>query len=159
MNHSLTTESGETAAASRTPLRLWTGLLLAVLLDVPVQLIWKSLMLKYGDPARGPHGIYLHHARWFFHQGRSYVLMGLFLCQFFNWIWVLSNADLSFAQPFTALSYMAVSTFAVIYFHEHLSPLRILGIGIIFVGVILVGSTEHRTTPRPIVDPKPKEET
>jgi drug/metabolite transporter (DMT)-like permease len=129
-------------------LRVWLGLLIAVGLDVPVQLIWKALMLKYGDPARGPHLIdMLHQIRWFSHQSRTWILLGLFLCQFLNWMWVLGNADLSYAQPFTALSYVAVSTCAAIFFHEHLSPLRIFGIALILLGVILVGATEHRTTP------------
>ncbi len=132
---------------TRTLLRVWAGLLVAVVLDVPVQLIWKALMIKYGDPARGPHLVdVLHQARWFSHQARTWILLGLFLCQFLNWMWVLGNADLSYAQPFTALSYVAVSTCAAIFFHEHLSPLRIFGIALILFGVILVGATEHRTT-------------
>jgi drug/metabolite transporter (DMT)-like permease len=81
-----------------------------------------------------------------FMQLRTWGLLLLFLGQFLNWMWVLSNADLSFAQPFTALSYVVISICAVVFFHEHLSLLRILGIAVIFTGVILVGSSEHRTT-------------
>jgi multidrug transporter EmrE-like cation transporter len=156
-----------TAAAARTPLRVWIGLTIAVVLDVPVQLIWKALMIKYRDPDRGPkyhsadHSIswmfHNHHqgmlawfvwqqARWFLRELRTWALMSLFACQFFDWIWVLGNADLSFAQPFTALSYVVVSTCAVLFFHEHLSPLRMAGIAAILFGVILVGSSEHKTT-------------
>jgi len=137
----------ETKPAARTPMRVWIGLAIAVTLDVPVQVMWKALMLKYRDPQRGPHGILFHHARWFAHQARSYGLLALFACQFFDWIWVLGNADLSFAQPFTALSYVLVSTCAVIFFHEHLSVWRIAGIMMILIGVVLVGSSEHRTAP------------
>jgi len=111
-----------------------------------VQLVWKALMLKYRDPAHMPHGDAWHHIRWFFHQTRTYVLFSCFVFQFCDWIWVLGNTDLSFAQPFTALSYVIVSSGAVIFFHEHLSPFRIVGIGLILIGVILVGSSEHRTT-------------
>ena len=141
------TESLTASAATRTPKRVWIGLAIAVVLDAPVQLIWKALMLKYGDPLRGPHGIAYHHARWFVHQARTWILLSLFGCQFLDWIWVLGNTDLSFAQPFTALSYVVVSSCAVIYFHEHLSVYRIIGIGLILIGVILVGSSEHRTAP------------
>jgi drug/metabolite transporter (DMT)-like permease len=129
-----------------TPLRVWAGLAIAVALDAPVQLMWKALMLKYRNPAHMPHGDLWHQVRWFSHQTRSWGLLALFACQFFDWIWVLGNADLSFAQPFTALSYVVVSTCAVIFFHEHLSPLRIVGIGAILIGVILVGSSDCRTT-------------
>ncbi len=153
--------------ATRTPLRVWVGLAIAVVLDVPVQLIWKALMIKYRDPDRGPHfnsadhsvaEMLQHHhygilfyflwrqARWFLREVRTYVMLVLFACQFFDWIWVLGKADLSFAQPFTALSYVVVSTGAVLFFHEHLTPLRMLGIAAILLGVILVGSSEHKTT-------------
>jgi drug/metabolite transporter (DMT)-like permease len=136
-------------ASSHTPLRVWVGLAIAVALDAPVQLMWKALMMKYH--AHAPFGDLLHQIRWFSHQTRSWGLMALFACQFFDWIWVLGNADLSFAQPFTALSYVVVSTFAVISLHEHLGALRIVGIGAILIGVILVGSSDHRTTPKELV--------
>ena len=141
----LTQEQLTTSAANRTPMRVWVGLAIAVALDAPVQLIWKALMLKYGDPIRGPHGIPYHHARWFVHQARTWILMVLFLCQFLDWIWVLGNTDLSFAKPFTALSYVVVSGCAVFYFHEHMTVHRMIGIAAILVGVILIGSSEHRT--------------
>jgi len=131
----------------RVPLKVWTGLFIAVALDVPVQLMWKALMMKYGEPSRAPrtHDL-LHQVQWFAHQARTWALLGLFLCQFLNWMWVLGNADLSYAQPFTALSYVAVSGCAAIFFHEHLSALRIAGIALILFGVMLVGGSEHRTT-------------
>jgi drug/metabolite transporter (DMT)-like permease len=163
--------------AARTPLRVWVGLAIAVALDVPVQLLWKALMIKYRDPIRGPHGHadhsigwFLAHHHWgmlavfvwgqirfFLRQLRTWGLLSLFACQFFDWIWVLGNADLSFAQPFTALSYVAVSTCAVLFFKETISPLRLLGITAILAGVILVGSSEHKTTDieLPIVKERP----
>jgi len=142
------TVSTDSVISTRPPVKVWIGLAAAVLLDVPAQLIWKALMIKFGDPSRGPHhATMLHQLRWLIHQPRSLALLGLFLCQFLNWMWVLGNADLSYAQPFTALSYVAVSACAAYYFHEHLSPLRIAGIALILFGVLIVGSSQHRTTP------------
>jgi drug/metabolite transporter (DMT)-like permease len=134
---------------SRTPIRVWVGLLIAVALDVPVQIVWKELMTKFGHPP-GPlpaqHGPLPGHGFiWFIHQNRLYWLLGLWGLQFLDWIWVLGNADLSFAQPFTALSYVAVSTFAVIRLGEHMSIGRAAGIGLILAGVILIGSSDHKT--------------
>ncbi len=135
----------------RTPVRVWVGLLVAVALDAPVQLIWKALMIKYGDPARSPHELFTpdlagawHQARWFTREVRFWALFALFACQFLDWIYVLGNADLSFAQPFTALSYVVVSGCAVAFFHEHLTVVRVLGIGAILAGVVLVGSSDAR---------------
>ena len=136
------------ASISSTPRRVWAGLAIAVLLDIPVQLTWKALMTKFGAPHRGPGNVHAVRVfRWFFWQLRTWELLSLFLCQFLNWLWVLGNADLSFAQPFTALSFVAVSGCAAFYFHEHISLLRAVGIGLILIGVVLVGGTEHRTTP------------
>ncbi len=133
----------------RTPAKVWVGLFIAVALDAPVQLIWKALMIKYGDPARAPRETFTpdligawHQVRWFGREVRTYGLFMLFACQFLDWIYVLGNADLSFAQPFTALSYVVVSGCAVVFFHEQLSVPRVLGIAAILAGVALVGSSE-----------------
>ena len=138
----------------RTPARVWVGLLIAVALDAPVQLIWKALMIKYGDPSRAPRETFTpdllgawHQARWFTREVRTYGLFALFACQFLDWIYVLGNADLSFAQPFTALSYVVVSGCAVAFFHEHLTPFRVVGIGLILAGVVLVGSSDAKGSP------------
>jgi drug/metabolite transporter (DMT)-like permease len=137
--------SSPTAKHQHTPPRVWIGLAIAVALDAPVQLMWKALMMKFH--AHPQFIDLLHQIRWFSRELRSWGLLALFACQFFDWIWVLGNADLSFAQPFTALSYVVVSTCAVIFFGEHLGPLRIVGIVCILIGVILVGSSDYRTTP------------
>jgi drug/metabolite transporter (DMT)-like permease len=106
--------------------------------------MWKAMMLKYGNASHGIDPVST--IRWFLQQPRLWILIGCFAVQFVNWMWVLSNADLSFAQPFTALSYVAVSGCAAFYFHEHIGPLRIVGIGLVLVGVIFVASSPHRTT-------------
>jgi drug/metabolite transporter (DMT)-like permease len=106
--------------------------------------MWKALILKYGAASHGVDPVSI--VRWFLQQPRFWALIGCFLVQFVNWMWVLSNADLSFAQPFTALSYVAVSGCAAFYFHEHIGPLRIIGIGLVLIGVIFVASSPHRTT-------------
>ena len=116
---------------------------MAVILDAPVQLTWKAVMLKYGSSAHASDPISIVH--WFVRQDRFWLLIGCFLVQFVNWMWVLSNADLSFAQPFTALSYVAVSGCAAFYFHEHVGPLRIVGIVLVLIGVMFVASSPHRT--------------
>jgi drug/metabolite transporter (DMT)-like permease len=140
---------------SRTPLRVWIGLTIAVGLDVPVQIVWKAMMLKYGDWQQGHAAAHLsRQILWFPGQLRLWLLMALWGCQFLDWMWVLGNADLSFAQPFTALSYAAVGTFAVLYIPgEHMTVVRGIGIGLILVGVILIGSSEHRTTVSLPVEP------
>ena len=44
--------------------------------------------------------------------------LALYACQFFTWMLVLANADLSYAQPIMGLSYVSVSLMAALLFHE-----------------------------------------
>jgi drug/metabolite transporter (DMT)-like permease len=142
----VTPSSPPTTATHRsgTPAKVWLGLFIAVILDGPAQLMWKALMLKYGGASHGVDPISIVH--WFLQQPRFWAMIACFTVQFVNWMWVLSNTDLSFAQPFTALSYVAVSGCAAFYFHEHIGPLRIVGIGLVLIGVFFVASSPHRTT-------------
>jgi drug/metabolite transporter (DMT)-like permease len=135
----------------RVPATVWIGLAIAVFLDAPVQLLWKSLMERYGGAGGSSGAAVLHQIRWFILQPRVWLLLALFASQFLNWMWVLGQADLSFAQPFTALSYLTVSAGAAWVLHEHLSIWRIAGIALILCGVILIGSTPH-LTPSPAVN-------
>lgn len=55
------------------------------------------------------------------------------------WLAVLSRAPLSLAYPILALSYFVVVAEAALFLHERVSRQRILGVVIIFVGVVIVG--------------------
>jgi len=68
-----------------------------------------------------------------------------FFLQFFNWMIVLAHADLSYAQPITALSYVTVSAASMAIFHEYLSPLRLVGLAMILIGVWVISRTNFRT--------------
>jgi drug/metabolite transporter (DMT)-like permease len=73
------------------------------------------------------------------------VLVAFFSLQFANWILVLSRADLSFAQPITALSYVTVSGASYVILGEELPWPRMTGVALIVAGVWLISSTDHRT--------------
>ena len=73
------------------------------------------------------------------------LLVYFFLLQFFNWMIVLAHADLSYAQPITALSYVTVSVASMAIFHEYLSPLRLVGLAMILIGVWVISRTNLRT--------------
>jgi len=70
-----------------------------------------------------------------------YLAMAAFIAQLVNWLRVLARADLSFAQPFTALSYITVLTLSSHSLHEKISLLKILGVVMIFLASFL--SVEH----------------
>ena len=68
------------------------------------------------------------------------ILAGLVLygISSFLWIQALAKAELSFAYPMVAFSYVIVSCAAWIIFKDHFSFQRVLSLGIIVIGVILL---------------------
>ncbi len=53
----------------------------------------------------------------------------------------LRQLEISVVQPLFALVFVVVPLAAMFFLGEHLPPLRILGLVLIFIGVILVGQT------------------
>lgn len=58
---------------------------------------------------------------------------------------LLSWADLSFVLPVTGTGYVLAAIFGHIFLHEKVSVAHWLGIGLVFIGSGMVGSTQHRT--------------
>jgi drug/metabolite transporter (DMT)-like permease len=69
-----------------------------------------------------------------------------FGAQLFNWMRVLARADLSFAQPFTAISYITVLAISCHSLNESLSVSKMFGVALILVGVFFISRTPFRTT-------------
>jgi multidrug transporter EmrE-like cation transporter len=65
-----------------------------------------------------------------------------YVATFIAWMAVLTRMDLNRAFPLTALTYVTVPMLAFIFFGEQLPMLRVVGIGVIIVGVILIGWEE-----------------
>jgi drug/metabolite transporter (DMT)-like permease len=63
--------------------------------------------------------------------------------QLVNWLKVLDHADLSYAKPFTSLSYVTVCVLSVLLLDEHIAPLQIVGIVIVVAGVWCVSQTRR----------------
>ncbi|ACA46166.1 transporter [Clostridium botulinum] len=57
---------------------------------------------------------------------------------FLLWIKVLSKVELSYAYPMVSLGYVLVMIFSYFFFKENITPIRILGVAFIMIGVILV---------------------
>lgn len=68
------------------------------------------------------------------------ILIGISLLAtyFFLWLAVLSWAELSFALPLTAITYVMTAFLAKQMLSEHVSPLRWSGTLLITLGIILV---------------------
>jgi drug/metabolite transporter (DMT)-like permease len=120
--------------------RLAAGLLLAILMDTAVQLVWKSAVLSLPD-----NGSPWLNVQALLRSPLAIFVIFLMACQFFNWLTVLSNADLSYAQPVTSLSYVSVFCLSVLYFKEATDLIQIAGIIFVLAGVWFISQTDHVT--------------
>lgn len=63
------------------------------------------------------------------------ILLGL---SFVTYVVVLSKVELSIAQPMLAISYILVGVSAHFIYGEDLSPMKLVGIAIIILGVFII---------------------
>jgi multidrug transporter EmrE-like cation transporter len=119
---------------------VWLTLTMTIVMDTIVQLCWKYAVEQVPDTI----GLWLSFVS-VLHEPFFLVALLVFLLQFFNWMIVLAHADLSYAQPITALSYVTVSGASMAIFHEYLSPLRLVGLAMILIGVWVISRTNFRT--------------
>ena len=120
--------------AAKATRKLFLGLGLAIALDTAVQLTWKSGVSAV--PEAATLGLT---AQAMLRQPLFLAVGALMACQYFNWMKVLHQADLSYAHAITSLSYVSVSVLSVLYLGETLDPMQVLGIVLILMGVWFVG--------------------
>jgi uncharacterized membrane protein len=125
---------------SRIPLKLTLGLALTVLIDTVVQLAWKVGAVQLPDLAFSWSLI-----DFVLHQWTFYVVIGLMLCQLFNWLMILGEADLSFAQPITALSRITVCIASAVVLGEHVAVPQMIGIAMVCAGAWCICQTKRNT--------------
>lgn len=116
------------------------GLVLAVVLDTVIQISWKLAVA----PVSGDASLAAIARRVFSSPLFGAVVLG-FGAQLYNWLRVLARADLSFAQPFTALSFISVLAISSRSLHENISPAREFGVLLIFLGVFCISRTPFQT--------------
>jgi drug/metabolite transporter (DMT)-like permease len=124
---------------ARVPLRLVIGLAVAIALDTALQLVWKAGVADIPDTSvwDAVVGIALNPI--------FILVIALMAAQLVNWLKVLDHADLSYAKPFTSLSYVTVCVLSVLLLGEHIAPLQIAGIIVVVAGVWCVGMTRRAT--------------
>jgi len=122
------------------PKAVVAGLVLAIALDTVIQVTWKLAVSDLPDGASVAVT-----ARGALSSPYFYAAMLAFAAQLCNWMRVLARADLSFAQPFTALSYVTVLTISSRSLHESISVSKVVGVSLILLGVFLISRTSHNT--------------
>ena len=133
--------------SGRVPLRLVIGLAVAIALDTGLQLIWKIGVADIPDTSLWDAVVAVA-------TNPIFILVIAFMAaQLVNWLKVLDHADLSYAKPFTSLSYVTVCALSVLLLGERIAPLQIVGIVVVVAGVWCVSVT-RRSTLAPSVAPE-----
>ena len=141
------------AASAPARARHWLilGLLAAIALDTGGQLLWKLAASRLPVDAAAAEL-----AASALRDPLAWVVVGVFLAQLVNWLAVLKRADLSYAQPFTALSYVGVGLLSALWFGESLGAAKLAGIALVLVGVVLVGfGASEAPAPSTPAEPSP----
>jgi len=127
-------------AGARIPARLVIGLAVAIALDTGLQLVWKTGIAGLPDTASAWELLVA------IALNPIFVLVAVFmLAQLVNWLKVLDHADLSYAKPFTSLSYVTVCVLSVLLLGERIAPLQVVGIAVVVAGVWCVSQTMRAT--------------
>lgn len=116
------------------------GLILAIILDTFIQITWKLAVARVP-----PTASVIDTVRMVLASPLFYAAMLAVAVQLWNWMRVLARADLSFAQPFTALSYLSVLALSRLSLHEHLSVSRLVGVTFILAGVFFISRSPFHT--------------
>ena len=76
---------------------------------------------------------------------QPYIFSGLFCngLAAISWLLALSNMDLSYVFPFISLNYILVPLGAIWLFKERMSRNRLVGIGIICIGIALIALSPY----------------
>lgn len=131
--------SARMPSAAGFPYKLTFGLALTIVIDTVVQLAWRVA-------AQGlPETPSLEVVEAVLAQPLFLLVITLMICQLFNWLQVLGQADLSFAQPFTALSRITVCLASVYFLHERIAPAQIAGIVMVCAGAWCISRTALTT--------------
>ena len=112
-------------------------ILTSVLLNCTAQLGMKKGMMAVGEITNGVQGMISAFPNmitngYLWLSGVCYVLsIGL-------WLIVLSKVDVSYAYPFLSIGYVLSAIVGYFVFNEAVTPIRIVGIIVICVGVVLI---------------------
>jgi drug/metabolite transporter (DMT)-like permease len=125
--------------------KLAIGLFAAIAFDTIIQLAWKTTVLE--TPAEvSPWATF----GFVFANPLFLAVIALMTLQFFNWLWVLAQADLSYAKPVGALSYASVPVMSALVLDEPIDSIEIAGLAFVIAGVWFISRTTPLTqqTPR-----------
>ncbi len=144
-------EYDERAHAAHTPFKTRAAIFQSLLLLIPAilssttgQLFLKMGMSQVGDFAFAPDAILVVLPQIIFNP---FIWLGFtgFIGGTVFWLGVISRAPLSLAYPILAMSYFVVVLEAWLILGEPITWQLLVGVAIIFVGVVIVGLSEEQS--------------
>ena len=117
--------------------KLVLGLLAAVAFDTMLQLTWKTTVLD--TPADSSVWATL---AFVFSSPLFLGVITLMSLQFFNWLVVLAQADLSYAKPVSAFSYVSVPALSFLVLGEPVDLIEVMGLVLVIAGVWFISQTK-----------------
>ena len=120
--------------------KLTFGLFAAIAIDTLLQLAWKTTVLETAADASP-----LATLGSVFASPAFFGVLFLMAIQFFNWLIVLSLADLSYVKPISSLSYASVPAFSALALGEAVDGVEITGLICVIAGVWLISQTQPST--------------
>ena len=121
-------------------------IVIAVSLGVVGQVLMKYGMNRYrNNPPPGASGVFTKDLWYVFTNIWVLAGLGSYGISTIIWLYVLTRADLSFAYPFIAISYIAVILIGPWLFKESIGGWKVLAIVLIILGVFSMTISEHVT--------------
>ncbi|WP_417562206.1 EamA family transporter [Microbacterium sp.] len=116
---------------------IWILLVSGVLLNAGAQLLIKAGTTALGGELLSPDGVFQTIVRVVF---QPYILGGLFtyVISVALWIVVLSKTPVSVAYPMLSIGYIVNAFLAYFLFGESLTVGKLVGIGVIVIGVFIL---------------------
>lgn len=111
-------------------------ILISVLLNCGAQILMKKGMLIVGQVS-GIGGLLSAIPKMIMNT-YLWGAMLLYAVSILIWMVVLSKVEVSYAYPFLSIGYVLSAVIGYFYFSEAVSPVRIVGILIICIGVVLI---------------------
>lgn len=112
-------------------------ILVSGLLGVVGQLILKRGMAGLGPLTLRPDSL-MHVVSLLVFNPLVILGLAVYVSGTFFWLLALSRVDLSFAYPFASLNYVFVLIASWVLLGERLSPIRLLGVAVITLGVVAI---------------------
>lgn len=115
------------------------SILLAIFVCVFI-IVSGQLLLKTGVGKPFHKSIPLELIRIF--TSRNVILgFSLYIFSALLWLWILQNADLSYAYPMLSLAYVLVILSSKFILKEHIPLIRWIGVIVICLGIILISQS------------------